>query len=210
MGEKKHFIWVSIYLEVESTNWGHYFYVSYWRRGRHITWSSQPRKGPAACSAKGLPSLLSYSLKTLSRVRSRKLNPRPPALQSSALPTQLILRGLILTSPKIDLYLAIPLMLRAPLSMILFFTFWSEAGASAIFLNQVNKDLQKKINIEEGVKNLNYNFCHVFSWTNNIITDFTKFLLSFYSALRKFKDWYKRWYLKKKRRKCNKYTIQFG
>ena len=135
MREKRHFIGVSMYLEGESAHWG---------RDRHVTWSSQPPEGPAACSAKGLPSFLSYSLKTVSRVRSRELNPPPPALQSSALPTELILRGLIIPSPKIDLYLPIPLMLRAPLSMILFFTFWSEAGASAIFLNQVNKDLQKK------------------------------------------------------------------
>ena len=24
-----------MYLEVESANWGHYFYVSYWRRNLH-------------------------------------------------------------------------------------------------------------------------------------------------------------------------------
>ena len=61
-----------MYLEVESTNWGHYFYVSYWRRDRHVTWSSQPPEGPSACSAKGLPSFRSYSLKTSNRVRSRE------------------------------------------------------------------------------------------------------------------------------------------
>ena len=44
---------------------GHYFYVSYWRRDRHFTWSSEPREGPAACRAKGVPSFLSY-FKTLS------------------------------------------------------------------------------------------------------------------------------------------------
>ena len=70
-----------MYLEVESAHWGHYFYVSYWRRNLHFTWSSQPRRGPAACSAKGRPSFLSYSLKTVSRERSRELNSRPPALQ---------------------------------------------------------------------------------------------------------------------------------
>ena len=43
-------------------------------------------------------------------------------------------------------------MLRAPLSTILFFTFWSEAGASAIFLNQFNKDLQKKHQYSERCK----------------------------------------------------------
>ena len=32
---------------------------------RHFMWSSEPREGPAACSAKGVPSFLSY-FKTLS------------------------------------------------------------------------------------------------------------------------------------------------
>ena len=48
---------------------------------RHITWSSKPRKGPAACRAKGVPSFLSY-LKTLS------IGPAPgiePATSRSAL-----------------------------------------------------------------------------------------------------------------------------
>ena len=44
----------------------------------HFTWSSEPRKGLAACSAKTV-------------VLVRESNPRPPALQSSALPTELIL-----------------------------------------------------------------------------------------------------------------------
>ena len=41
------------------------FYFSYWRGDRHFTWSSEPREGLAACSAKGVPSFLSY-FKTLS------------------------------------------------------------------------------------------------------------------------------------------------
>ena len=41
------------------------FYVSNWRRYRHFTWSSEPRKGLACCSAKGAPSFLG-SFKTLS------------------------------------------------------------------------------------------------------------------------------------------------
>ena len=49
----------------ESTNCGHYFYVSYWRRDRYVTWSSGPREGSAAWSAKRLPSFFSY-YKTLS------------------------------------------------------------------------------------------------------------------------------------------------
>ena len=41
------------------------FYVSYWRRDRHFTWSSEPREGQAACRAKAVPSFLSY-FKTVS------------------------------------------------------------------------------------------------------------------------------------------------
>ena len=33
---------------------------SNWRRGRHFTWSSEPREGQADCSAKGVPSFLDY------------------------------------------------------------------------------------------------------------------------------------------------------
>ena len=38
---------------------------SYWGRGCHFTWSSEPREGLAAYNAKGVPSFLSY-FKTLS------------------------------------------------------------------------------------------------------------------------------------------------
>ena len=41
------------------------FYVSYWRRYRHFTLSSEPREGLNACGAKEVPSFLSY-FKTLS------------------------------------------------------------------------------------------------------------------------------------------------
>ena len=41
------------------------FYVSNWRRDRHFTWSSDPRQSLAACTAEGVPSLLTY-FKTLS------------------------------------------------------------------------------------------------------------------------------------------------
>ena len=50
-----------MYLE---RKWGHYFYLSYWRRDRHFTWSSEPPDGVAACTAKGVPSFLSQ-FKTL-------------------------------------------------------------------------------------------------------------------------------------------------
>ena len=36
-----------------------------WRRDRHFTWSSEPREGLTACSAKEVPSFLSH-FKTLS------------------------------------------------------------------------------------------------------------------------------------------------
>ena len=44
---------------------GTYFYVSYSRRDRHFTWSSEPREGLAICRAKVVPSFLSH-FKTLS------------------------------------------------------------------------------------------------------------------------------------------------
>ena len=50
--KKKHLIWLSMYL-APSTNWGHYFYVSGWRRDRHFKWSFEPREGLAAYRAKG-------------------------------------------------------------------------------------------------------------------------------------------------------------
>ena len=41
------------------------FYISNWRRDRHFTWSSKSCEGLAVCTAKGVPSLISY-FKTLS------------------------------------------------------------------------------------------------------------------------------------------------
>ena len=76
----------------ESPNWGHYFYVSNLRRDRHFKWSSEPRKGLTACSAKGVPSLLSY-FKTLSIGPALGIEPATLRSSSSALPTELILRG---------------------------------------------------------------------------------------------------------------------
>ena len=60
-----HFVFECQRILHERVNWGHYFYVSYWRRDGHFTWSSEPRKGLAACSAKEVPSFLSH-FKTLS------------------------------------------------------------------------------------------------------------------------------------------------
>ena len=36
------------------------FYVSYWRRDRYFTWSSEPREGLLVCRARNVPSFLSY------------------------------------------------------------------------------------------------------------------------------------------------------
>ena len=58
----------------ESTNWGHYFYFSYWRRDRHFTLQSEPREGLAVCRAMGVPSFLSY-FKTLSIGRTPGIEP---------------------------------------------------------------------------------------------------------------------------------------
>ena len=81
----------------ESANWGHYFYVSNWRRGRHFTWSSEPRDGLAVCRVKAVFSFLSY-FKTKEywsgRGNRTRDHPRPPAVQSSALPTELRILGL--------------------------------------------------------------------------------------------------------------------
>ena len=50
------------------------FYVSYWRRDRYFTWSSEPREGLAACNAKGVPSFPSY-FKTLSNGPAAGIGP---------------------------------------------------------------------------------------------------------------------------------------
>ena len=41
------------------------FYMSFWRRDRHFTWSSESREGLLVCRARNVPSFLSY-FKTLS------------------------------------------------------------------------------------------------------------------------------------------------
>ena len=61
------------------------------RRDRHFTWSSEQREDPAACSAKGAPSFLSY-FKTLSTGPALVIEPRDLPL---CLPTELILPRLM-------------------------------------------------------------------------------------------------------------------
>ena len=56
------------------------FYVSNWKRDRRFTWSSEPREGLAACTAKEVPSFLSY-------FRTPSIGPAPeiePATSRSA------------------------------------------------------------------------------------------------------------------------------
>ena len=51
---------MSMYLATKVLTGDTIFYVSYWRRDRYFTWSSEPREGLAACNAKGVPSFPSY------------------------------------------------------------------------------------------------------------------------------------------------------
>ena len=78
-GKKMYVIWVSMYLAESS--WGHYFYISLWRRDRHFeTWSSEPCEGLPVCSARQNLSF-SVTFKTLS------IDPAPgiePATSRSA------------------------------------------------------------------------------------------------------------------------------
>ena len=77
-----HFILVSMYLERKYQR-GHCFYVSYWRRDRHFTWSSEPPNGLAAHTAKGVPSFLSQ-FKTLSVGPVSGIEPATTATSRSA------------------------------------------------------------------------------------------------------------------------------
>ena len=82
---KKNLIWVSRHFARKY----YYFYVSNWKRDRHFTWSSEPREGLAACTAKGVPSFLSY-FKTLSIGPAPEIEPATSrALQSSTNPAAL-------------------------------------------------------------------------------------------------------------------------
>ena len=89
--KKTPFIWVSMYIQHESTNWGHNLNVSYWRRNRHFTWSSEPREGLAVYRAKRQCLHFSDILRSWVLVRPHESSPLPPALQSSALLTEQIL-----------------------------------------------------------------------------------------------------------------------
>ena len=76
----------ALYLSVNAfsrkvTSWGHYFFVSNWRRDRHFMLSFKSRQvQPLARQRK----YLHFSELPWVMVRPRELNPRPPALQSEA------------------------------------------------------------------------------------------------------------------------------
>ena len=81
-------------IKLEGTNWGHYFYFSYWRRDRHFTWSSEQREGLAICRAKAVLSFLSH-FKTLS------VGPVPgiePATSRSTVKPKVVLLLLVSTA----------------------------------------------------------------------------------------------------------------
>ena len=73
------------------------FKVSNWRRDRH--WSSEPREGLAACSAKEYVHF-SVILRPWVMVRPRELNTRPPAsnweTNDSSLPVKILNANLML------------------------------------------------------------------------------------------------------------------
>ena len=69
---------------------------------------SHPKVQPLA-----VPTDSQLFIKTLNRVRSRELNPRPPDMKSSALGTQLILQGLIIPNLAPTLYVSRSLSLRS-------------------------------------------------------------------------------------------------
>ena len=81
--KKMHFIWVSMYLAGKS-NWGHFFYVSLWRRNRHFKWTSEPHEGLPVCRAKKVPSFLRY-FNTLSIAPAPGCRIHDPSLCSQAL-----------------------------------------------------------------------------------------------------------------------------
>ena len=68
-------------MEHESTNWGHYIYVSYWSRERHFTLYPKLQEGLAVYKAKPVSSFLSYCTKSLGIGPVPWSNPRPPALE---------------------------------------------------------------------------------------------------------------------------------
>ena len=82
-------------IQHKDTNQGHYFYVPSWRPDHHVMWPSEPHKGLAVCKAQAVPSIhfSSINFQTLSYGTAPKIEPATSgsAVQSSALPTELIL-----------------------------------------------------------------------------------------------------------------------
>ena len=60
-GVKKNALYLSVSVFSTKVLIGDFiFYVSNWRRDQHFTWSSEPRDGLVAYTAKEVPSFLSY------------------------------------------------------------------------------------------------------------------------------------------------------
>ena len=79
-------------IQHKNANWGHYFYVSNWRRDWHLRGHlSHAKVQPLAVQREYLHSSVIFKTLSYVLVRPRESNPRPSALQSNALPTELIL-----------------------------------------------------------------------------------------------------------------------
>ena len=69
----------------KSTNWGHYYHVSNFRRDRHFAWSSEPCKGLAACRTLAVQrEFLHYSV--ILRLKTLSIGPAPGIDQTRDLP----------------------------------------------------------------------------------------------------------------------------
>ena len=88
----KKFICASLHLarKYSVVNLGHFFYISYWRRDRHVRWSSESHKGLAVW--RGKRSVFISQLFEDPEYWSGPgwIEPATSRLQSSVLPTELI------------------------------------------------------------------------------------------------------------------------
>ena len=94
-----HLIWVWIYFSTEVLIWVTVSMSPTWDQTATLC----PRKGLAICKAKAVLCILSY-FKTPSTDQVLGIEPRPPALQSSALLTELVLPQLTSQYAKENLY----------------------------------------------------------------------------------------------------------
>ena len=86
-------IWVSLHLARKYlvVNLGHYFHISYWRRDRHFRWSSEPHEELAVWSGKSSTFISQLFEDPEYWSGPGWIEPATSLLQSSALPTELIL-----------------------------------------------------------------------------------------------------------------------